>query len=285
MFMASRSRRMHIAWSTHSTLMVLLSCFLTVVLGHRTATAGAFTVTISESPLLILEGVAFPQGDGTARVDVAWVLDGSSAGVSMLPLRTQPGEPHVQLDRYMIADFDVVTKYSILRAVNVDYPDSPVPDGLSWMASVPPANTAGWSWCGIMYATDLEIQASIDGSGPLASSTSSNCQELDTLEGDVRQIIDLGDGLLLIIVVRNGQVFMMVYRLDENGCWRFVFSPSYPGGPGGPGGPAAPAEPWWGDPPSHSFEDSLALVYSLWIAQLRAGQFIAIPGGPVQPPG
>ena len=270
-------------FSTPKLLVIVLATLAT----HSVAAlAGAFSVVVSESPMLVLEGIAIPQGDGTAEVQVAWVLDSSPAGISMLPIRTQLGEPHVQIDLYMVADIDPVTgvvysysKYGIIDVLNINFPDSPIPNGLSLLASVAPGATGGWAWSNILWTTEDEITDSIAGigGGPTSNSIPQPCEYIPELDEEIRQFIELGNGLWLLIVVRNGEVYMMVYEYDPvNGCWRFGFAPQNPGGPGGG---------WWGTPPNHTLVDSLNMVFAQWIRQLVNGQVIGIPGDPVDWPG
>ena len=246
------------------------------------ASGGAFTVTVQESPLIVLEGIATPLGDGTARVDAAWYLDSSPAGVGMIPLRAGPGEPWVDIRLSMIADIDPetgdirsYTKYATLDVYNVDYPDSPIPDGLSLMASVPPGGAGGWSWTNILWTDEETITESIesgDGS-PTPDSQPQACEYIPELEHEIRQIIELGNGRWLLVVVRNGEVYLMVYEEDPKyGCWRFGFSPQVGGGPGGG---------WWGPAPDHTLTESLTILYEYLIEALRSGELIGVPGGPV----
>ncbi|MDP7028895.1 MAG: hypothetical protein QF733_01580 [Phycisphaerales bacterium] len=259
-----------------------LAVLLWVAWAASVASGGAFSVTVQESPRVVLEGIATPLGDGTARVDAAWYLDASPAGVGMVPLRAAPGSPWVDIRLYMIADIDPdtgevrsYTKYAVLDVNNVDYPDSPVPNGLGLMASVPPGDTGGWAWAGIHWtdeATMTDAIAAGDGS-PTPDGQPQACEYIPELEHEIRQIIELGNGRWLVVVVRNGEVYLMVYEEDPvYGCWRFGFSPQLPGGPGGG---------WWGASPDHTLAESLTTVYEYLIMAIRSHELIGLPGGPV----
>jgi hypothetical protein len=186
----------------------------------------------------------------------------------------------------MVADIDPVTgvvysysKYGIIDVLNINFPDSPIPNGLSLLASVAPGATGGWAWSNILWTTEDDITDSIAGigGGPTSNSIPQPCEYIPELDEEIRQFIELGNGLWLLIVVRNGEVYMMVYEYDPaNGCWRFGFAPQNPGGPGGG---------WWGTPPNHTLVESLDMVFAQWIRQLVNGQVIGIPGDPVGWPG
>ncbi len=254
-----------------------------VLCGTSASLAGAFSVLVSEQPLIYVEGIATPVGDGTAHVDIAWVLDTSPAGVAMLPLNTRPGEPHVEMVLYMICDENPITgmcetytKFGVLDVFNVDYPDSPVPNGLAFMAATAPSEAGGWSWSGMTWTNETEIQDTIDGIGP-PSPSSPGCDTPSKVPNETRQLIELGNGLWLLIIVRDGQVIMLVYREDENGCWSFGFSPQMPG----PGG----GNPWWGEPIGHTLSESLVRVTNYLIRKVHAGGFMEWPDGPIGAPG
>ena len=237
-------------------------------------------MTLSSSPRLILEGLATPRGDGTADVLVAWLLDESPIGVESLPLRSLPGEPRVDLQLSMIADIDDATgevtsytKYGTLDVHLVDYPDAPLPAGLSLLAAVAPARSGGWSWSGISWTETSEIEATINGEGPPVVASAQPCEPIPYVENETRQLIELGNGLWLLIVVRDGTVYMMVYEQDpEDGCWRFGYAPQGPGGPG------------WGNLPDHTMAESIDQLQALWISQTPVGSIIEIPGGPLGDP-
>ncbi|MCP4759481.1 MAG: hypothetical protein GY894_11635 [Planctomycetes bacterium] len=258
-----------------------------LICGSSSLQGGAFSVLVSESPLLYIEGIATPVGDGTATVDFAWVLDTSPSGVGWLPLNTRPGEPHVDMVLYMICDVDPITdmcdtytKFGVLDVLNVNYPDSPVPNGLSFMAATAPGTAGGWSWSGLLWADETDILDTIGGAGP-PSASSPGCETpADTLD-ETRQLIELGNGLWLLIIVRDGQVIMLVYQYDpESGCWSFGYSPSMPGGPG-PGD----AEPWWGGPVDHTLSESLVRVWHYLIRQVGDNGLVEWPDGPIGTPG
>ncbi len=248
------------------------------------AFGGAFSVTVQQSPLIVLEGIATPLGDGTARVDAAWYLDTSPAGVGMVPLRAGPGEPWVDIRLSMVSDIDPVTgevlsytKYAMLDVHCVDFPDAPIPEGLSLMASVAPEAGGGWTWSNIIWTDEATITESIesgDGS-PTPTSQPQACEYIPELEHEIRQFIELGNGRWLLVVVRNGEVYLMVYEEDpEYGCWRFGFSPQVGGGTG-----------WWGAAPDHTLAESLTIIYEYLLQAIRAGGLIEVPGGPVGDPG
>ncbi|MDP7070717.1 MAG: hypothetical protein QF561_05145 [Phycisphaerales bacterium] len=248
---------------------------------------GAFSILVSESPLVYVEGFATPIGDGTARVEMAWVLDTSPQGVQMLPLNTRPGEPHVDMTLYMICDEDPVTglcesytKFGVLDVINVDYPDSPVPNGLSFMAATAPSEAGGWSWSGMVWTYETDIQDEIAGVGP-PSPSSPGCDVPTKMPNETRQLIELGNGLWLLIIVRDGQVIMLVYEHDPaTGCWSFGYSPSLPGDPGGSDG-----NPWWGSPIHHTLSESVIRVWQFLIRQVAVDEILEWPDGPIGTPG
>lgn len=265
------------SWSAKSLLTGALAA-MAFLLVTPTALGGGFTVTVQESPRLVLEGIATPLGDGTARVDMAWYLDSSPLGVAMVPLRSGPGEPRAEIELHMIAERDAAgnivgyTKYGVLSVTLIDYPDAPIPEGISLLASVPPIGASGWSWSGIMWVDETTIMDSIEGpSGTPSASSSQQCEPLDVIDNEVRQVIDLGNGLVLIIVVRNGVVYMMVYEEVSPGCWRFAFAPQEPG----------PGNGWWGTPPEHTLGSSLSMVAALQIQALISRGIIHVPGWPL----
>jgi hypothetical protein len=275
-------------WSKRGVVDGLGIVFLVACM-NAAASAGAFSVVISENPPLTLEGIATPRGDGTADVQSAWVLDSSPIGAASLPLRGRGDDPRVQINLHMIADIDPdtgqvtsYTKWAVLTVLNINYPESPVPNGLSLMSAMAPGASGGWNWSGFLWVTEDEIWDSIESTGsPLQTSASpSPCQNLP-FEGDTRQLIPLGNNLWLLIVVRaDGSVHMIVYEQGEDGCWQVAFYPSLPGDPGWPGGTIS--EPL---PPDHTFDESMAILWHAWLVHAAEGEIIGIPGGPVGAPG
>lgn len=270
-------------------LLLALGVAVAIVALDTQACGGAFSVVISEDPPLTLEGIATPRGDGTADVQSAWVLDDSPIGAASLPLRGVGDDPRVQINLYMIADIDQqtgqvigYTKWGILDVFNINYPDSPVPNGISLMSAMAPGNSGGWSWSGFVQVTEDELLDAIGGDVPTMSRPSP-CETFPHVEDDTRQLINLGNGLWLLIVVRSdGTVHMMVYEQDpETGCWQLSFYPNMPGGPGFPGDPAGAAPV----PPDHTFDESMAILWHAWLVHLAEGDFIEIPGGPIGGPG
>lgn len=258
------------------------------------ASAGAFSVVISDNPPLTLEGIATSQGDGTARVQSAWILDNSPIGAASLPLRGSGDDPRVQINLHMISDIDPVTgqidytKWAVLTVLNINYPESPVPNGVALMSAMAPGNSGGWSWGGFVWVTEEEIWESIeatseDGNGELRTSfRPSPCQDITELEDDTRQLIPLGNGLFLLIIVRaDGSVHMIVYEQDPDGCWQISFYPNMPGDPGDPGDPGGVMVAV----PNHTFGESRAILWHAWLVHLAEGSFTQIPGSPIGSPG
>lgn len=273
--------------TTFKSLLVLGAVVVIGLLADE-ADAGAFSVVVSENPPLTVEGIATPRGDGTADVQSAWILDSSPLGVQSLPLRGNGDDSWVQINLYMIANIDPLTgqvtsytKWAVLDIYNINYPDSPVPNGISLMNAMAPGNSGGWSWSGFVWAGEDEIMDSIGGEVPTISRPSP-CENITQLENDTRQLINLGNGLWLLIVVRaDGSVHMLVYEQDpETGCWQIAFYPNQPGGPGYPGNPVGGVPM----PPDHTFDESMRLLWHAWLVHLAEGDFIEIPGNPIGDP-
>jgi hypothetical protein len=273
--------------TTFKSLLVLGAVVVIGLLADE-ADAGAFSVVVSENPPLTVEGIATPRGDGTADVQSAWILDSSPRGVQSLPLRGSGDDSWVQINLYMIANIDPLTgqvtsytKWAVLDIYNINYPDSPVPNGISLMNAMAPGNSGGWSWSGFVWAGEDEIMDSIGGEVPTISRPSP-CENITQLENDTRQLINLGNGLWLLIVVRaDGSVHMLVYEQDpETGCWQIAFYPNQPGGPGYPGNPVGGVPM----PPDHTFDESMRLLWHAWLVHLAEGDFIEIPGYPIGDP-
>ncbi|MBC8523278.1 hypothetical protein H8D29_05070 [PVC group bacterium] len=202
--------------------------------------------------------------NGDEFVTWMWII-GDNNSIELIPVT-----PNTVGDPYYDTSIFTIGSRRVIYTFGVNYPkqstttnrksDSPqpIPDGVVLLERPPPSPSLGqgWNWAGWM----VTLQYLEGGRG------GSQCDPPDSGPNGERYTIPLNDReVLIIIITADGTITILLYRLGDDGCWRFGASPDTYEPPPLPGSSVA---------------QTLPLVYAEYLAQLANGEFEDAPPFP-----
>ncbi len=212
-----------------------------------------------------VEGVFHTSADGNSFVTWMWIL-GEDNSIELIPIIPDAaGEPH-----YTCKVFTIGTRRVLdIRGVNYSklpvwdnrsgFSSQPIPDGVVLLERPPMSLVKeGWNWEGWMISFSY-----LDGDNRDGGET--ECEPPNPGQGGERYTIRLNAReVLIVIITPDGMITVLLYRLGDDGCWRFGASPSYPT-----------------PPPNLTVPQTMTLVYAEYMYQLKNGNFVNAPPFPI----
>lgn len=213
-----------------------------------------------------VEGALHTTANGDSYVTWMWIIEDDNS-IELIPIIPDAlGEPYYECNFFTIGSRRVID----IRAVNYGskYPTTtnrkgitaqPIPDGVVILER-PPMSIAkdGWNWGGWMVSFSY-----LDGED--RGDSGSECAPPNPGPNGERYTIPLNEReVLIIIITEEGLITILLYRLGDDGCWRFGASPSLPT-----------------PPPGLSVPQTMPLVMSEYLIQLQNGHFLNAPPFPV----
>jgi hypothetical protein len=214
------------------------------------------------APEIALQGViAFDETTNEMSVPWAWLVQ--EDGITLLQL-TDGGLnlPHVR-----IRPFEGNETTMLLEVDPIGFREEEQPVGESLVLLEKQPSTTSWVWNGFAFMQS-EIDEGIYQMGVLGVPTMTDpCGAPPTNANDTTHIYRLSEKEVLIFVLNeDGTVTILVYRQDQNGCWKWSRNPDSHEPP---------------PLPDFSFPDILPFVIDAYASYMINGGQITVPPEPI----
>lgn len=170
---------------------------------------------------ILVEGIVNTAPSGESTITWMWIIDGTS--IEFIPtIPEEPTDPYYDVSVHNLGDGRrVIAQYAMNNPkVNPtsQRPErtNPLPSGFALIERPPLATEdAGWSWGGWLISFDR-----------IEDDAGGECKPPSQGNGGQRFTIPVSETEVLIVIINeDGTVTVLVYRLGEDGCWRFGVTP------------------------------------------------------------